>query len=87
MSPSTHDHSDTVVRQLSCTATAESVATSGTIQYIPRSEALVWRGQARDWRRVKVEWKGELYFISRSVWEGACPAEPVRRRALSSFVR
>jgi hypothetical protein len=78
MSKSTHN----LVRQLNCTATAESVAAFGTIKYIPRLEALVWRGQARDWRRVKVEWKGELYLISRSTWDAACPAEPALQRRL-----
>jgi hypothetical protein len=87
MSSSTHNYSDNVVRHLSCTATAESVAACGIIKYIPRSAALVWRGQARDWRRVKVEWQGELYLISRSAWEGACPSEPVRQRGFNSFVR
>lgn len=80
------NYSEYPVRQLNCTVTAESVAASGVIEYIPRSEALVWRGQTRDWRRVKVEWRGELYLISRSAWESACPAEPARRRRLGSLV-
>lgn len=80
MSRSTGSNSN--VRQLNCTATAESITSSGMITYIPRAEALVWRGQARDWRRVKVEWKGELYLISRSAWDGACPAEASLQRRL-----
>jgi hypothetical protein len=70
------------VRQLNCTTTAESVAATGMIQYIPRQEALVWRCQGRDWRRVKVEWRGELYLISQCAWDSACPAEPTLQRRL-----
>jgi hypothetical protein len=62
---------------------AELPEDSNTFVTIPAGEIVHWRGDARDWRRVKVEWCGAEYLVSRSSWEaadGLILQKPNRRR-------
>jgi hypothetical protein len=60
-----------VERMLALKTAAERTEGFGEIIVIPAGEQITFRGDLRDWRRVRVQWRGVGYLIARTAWESA----------------
>lgn len=55
-------------QKVTCTAVV-GLDTDGYTVDIPRAQMLVFVSELRDWRHVRVSWKGQPIRISRTAWE------------------
>jgi len=53
------------------TSKVSAVTESGELHVVPPHEDILFSGAARDWRRVRVEWRGLRMEIALTAWEHA----------------